>query len=558
MNQDETRLKVALLIESEVASVYTYEFAQWAQNQDRLLLSHLICHPQKPRLTWITKLLNCFRPNNFICLLRRGLFILITELENRRLNRSSAFKNHTQLYNLINLVPTMIFLAPEVSSGSTYSYSARDILLVKSLNLDLIIASGTHRTPHGAILSAAKFGVISVQYGGNETNRHAPPGFFEVYQKQDATQFAVIRLAEDRDGGDVFIRGCFPTKHFYLLNQASLYKKATYYLMRFLREMAVNRTLPQMIEFQTDVAVSFTIPNLTDQFIYVSTQLASIVTKHASRLFNREQRWGIAFARTDWCTLAFHLSQRITNPPNHFLADPFVITEGDRDFCFVEDYNYKERRAAIAVYELKEKNATRLGQAIVEPFHLSFPYLFQYKNKLYMCPESCERGDIRLYECVHFPLQWKLHKIIMKNVVAVDTMIFEYEGLWWLFTNIDPVRVVDCCSELFIFYSESPLGDNWIPHQKNPVIFDSSKARNGGLLFHMGSIYRVGQNQAFDQYGKSFSINKIDILTKHDYSESASFVVEPNFFSGLRGTHHFHSNNRVSAFDYVAFDRISR
>jgi hypothetical protein len=558
MHQDEKRLKVALLIESEVASVYMYEFAQWAQNHDHLLVSHLICHLQKPRLKWCARPLECFRPNILMRFLKRGLLTLITKLENRRLKRSSAFKNHCQLYNLTNLVPAVIFLAPEVPYRSTYSYSASDILLVKSLNLDLIIAYGTHRTPHGAILSAARFGVISVQYGGNETKRHAPPGFFEVYHKQDATQFAVLRLAEDRDGGDAFIRGCFPTKHFYLLNQASLYKKATYYLMRILSEIAVTRTLPQIIAFQTDIAMSFTIPKVTDQVIYVSTQIASIVTKHASRLLNREQRWGIAFARSDWCKLAFHQSRRITNLPNHFLADPFVITESNRDFCFVEDYDYKARRASIAVYELKENTATRLGQAIVEPFHLSFPYLFQYKNKLYMCPESCERGDIRLYECVHFPLQWKLHKIIMKNVVAVDTMIFEYEGLWWLFTNIDPVRVVDCCSELFIFYSENPLGDDWIPHQRNPVIFDSSKARNGGLLRHKGSIYRVGQNQGFDQYGKSFSVNKIDILTKHDYSERVSFVVEPNFFSGLKGTHHFHSNNRVSAFDYVALDRINR
>jgi hypothetical protein len=45
--------------------------------------------------------------------------------------------------------------------------------------------------------------------------------------------------------------------------------------------------------------------------------------------------------------------------------DPFVVTEGGRDFCFVEDYDYRKRNGCISVYELKAKTAERLGEAIV-------------------------------------------------------------------------------------------------------------------------------------------------------------------------------------------------
>ena len=138
----------------------------------------------------------------------------------------------------------------------------------------------------------------------------------------------------------------------------------------------------------------------------------------------------------------------------------------------------------------------------------------------------------------------------MDNVVASDSMIFEKDGSWWLFTNIDPVEA-DCCSELYIFFSESPLGDAWTPHPKNPIFIDSLKARNGGLLFHRGSIYRVGQKQGFGRYGKSTSINRIDVLTKEEYSETQICHVEPNFFPEIIGTHHFHSNDGVCVFDYV-------
>ena len=31
-----------------------------------------------------------------------------------------------------------------------------------------------------------------------------------------------------------------------------------------------------------------------------------------------------------------------------------------------------------------------------EPFHLSFPYLFEHDGALFMCPETSENRDIRI------------------------------------------------------------------------------------------------------------------------------------------------------------------
>jgi hypothetical protein len=248
---------------------------------------------------------------------------------------------------------------------------------------------------------------------------------------------------------------------------------------------------------------------------------------------------------------------RIKNPPNHFLADPFVITEAGRDYCFVEDYNFKIERACISVYEIEEKKAVRLGEAIAEPFHMSFPYLFRFKSKLYMVPETYENKDIRLYECVKFPLEWKLCKLIMSGISAVDTMIFEHGGLWWLFTNIAlSSSDNEHCSELSIFYSENPLSENWRPHLKNPVIVDPTKARNAGILFGKDNIYRVSQRYGFTQYGKGFSINKICLLTASSYEEQQISLVEPNYFDKIIGTHHLHCRDNISVFDYVEKSRI--
>ena len=46
----------------------------------------------------------------------------------------------------------------------------------------------------------------------------------------------------------------------------------------------------------------------------------------------------------------------------------------------------------------------------------------------------------------------------------------------------------------------------------NSVIFDSRKARNGGIFFNKGDIYRVNQVQTPETYGYSLKINLIKNL----------------------------------------------
>ena len=68
-----------------------------------------------------------------------------------------------------------------------------------------------------------------------------------------------------------------------------------------------------------------------------------------------------------------------------------------------------------------------------------------------MCPETHEKNEIRVYKCLEFPFKWSFHVTLMRNVDAADTMIFEREDGWWLFTNLDKSPVGDHNSQLHIF-----------------------------------------------------------------------------------------------------------
>ena len=101
----------------------------------------------------------------------------------------------------------------------------------------------------------------------------------------------------------------------------------------------------------------------------------------------------------------------------------------------------------------------------------------------------------------------------MKNVNAADTLIIRKDNIWFMLTNICSAGLGDHNSELHIYYSESLKSNQWKPIASgNPVIFDSLKARNGGMFYFDDTLYRVNQTQGNFLYGKSFGINKVKTL----------------------------------------------
>ena len=100
-----------------------------------------------------------------------------------------------------------------------------------------------------------------------------------------------------------------------------------------------------------------------------------------------------------------------------------------------------------------------------------------------MCPETVEKNEIRLYQSIEFPNKWEFKMTLIKNIKAVDTLIFLKDETWWLITSTSNTNDGDY-SELKIYFSdEGPLSDKWVAHKSNPIYVDPEKGRNGGILF---------------------------------------------------------------------------
>ena len=163
-----------------------------------------------------------------------------------------------------------------------------------------------------------------------------------------------------------------------------------------------------------------------------------------------------------------------------FLADPFGLWRDGRLYVFVETYDYRVRIGAIEVL-VYDAALTLVDRRPVlnEPWHLSYPLVFEAEGETWMLPEAHRSNRLTLYRSVDFPTRWEPAHVIALDHVAVDATPLFHDRRWWLFyTSAD--REPDKMRALHVAYADRLAGP-WTPHPQNPVRVDIASARPGGL-----------------------------------------------------------------------------
>lgn len=550
-------LKIGLLLDSPHSDQYVYELALWAKSQTNISISHLLLHP-RPRDSKLGGLATLFPKQGVYLSLSKLVFRLISSAEKLYLKRSGLHSDHYQVFDLSKLVDEVLTISPIVSkSGFVYRFSGEDIEKIKALDLDLLIRCGSG-IMRGDILHATRFGIISFHHGDNRINRGGPAGFWECYYEWPQTGFIIQRLTEELDAGEVLVRGSFGTRYIYSLNQAELRKKSNSHLKNLLNRIALTGKLPPVEN--TPVPYSGTLfqnpPRLHQSIAYAFKVMKRILIKVIAKILRLKERWGISLLSGNWVKAEFWRSTEVKPPRGRFWADPFLYSHHGKTFCFVEDFIYKTNRGHITALEIVGTKVVERGIAVKEPFHLSFPYLFQYQGGLYMCPESSESRQIRIYRCTEFPLKWELQSVVMENVSAADTLLFEKGGKWWMLTSMDQSGTGDHCSELYLFSADSPLHTSWAPHPQNPIRIDACGGRNAGLIVDGEKFFRLAQRQGFDQYGQGLLVYEIKMISESMFAEELVSEIKPTFRRGLRGTHHLSTDGKTTVIDHVSYSPI--
>jgi len=242
----------------------------------------------------------------------------------------------------------------------------------------------------------------------------------------------------------------------------------------------------------------------------------------------------------------------IVPPPDRYWADPFLIVKENRYYAFTEEKIYETGLGRIACLELDTNGALLSNQTVLEcPYHISYPFLFEYQGQLYMLPETAGNRTLEIYRCTHFPDQWEFVQNLMQDVYAVDATLFEHDGKWWLFANIKQGEKGSSLSQLFLFWADNPLSKNWTPHPLNPVVNDARTARPGGYIFsHNGNLIRPSQDNSI-RYGKALNFNHIIKLSETEYEEECEIRFEPPPRTKILATHTFNQSGEITIIDAV-------
>jgi len=242
-------------------------------------------------------------------------------------------------------------------------------------------------------------------------------------------------------------------------------------------------------------------------------------------------------------------ANNVVDVETEYVADPFLTYENGTYFLFFEILNANTDQGDIALATSNDGLNWSYGQVVLdEPFHLSYPYVFKWKNEYYMIPESSQDQSIRLYKADNFPYHWSFVKILLEGEEYVDNTIFHYDNMWWLFAGTISNDV------LRLYYSDNPLG-SWTEHPKSPIIEgDANIARPGGNVVVFDSrIVRYAQD-CDPYYGNQVWAFEITTLTTKDYKEHrvGSRPILKGFDNwNTRGMHQI-SPHRVSEHRWIA------
>lgn len=222
-------------------------------------------------------------------------------------------------------------------------------------------------------------------------------------------------------------------------------------------------------------------------------------------------------------------------------ADPFLLEHQGAQYLFYETYAQGGQRAQIGVGRLDGNRLEKLGIALDCEYHLSYPFVFEHGGDVFMMPETNQARRLEIWRCVDFPLKWERYSTAFEGMSLADSTLTKYKGRWWLFTNLSHFHAYeDHCSELHIFEVDGPSLRKIVPHRRNPVVIDSTLARNAGRMFERnGRLFRPSQHNAYGIYGYGLNIMEIDELDLDHYKEHCVRTIIPNFKPGIIGCHHF-------------------
>ncbi|MEN9337589.1 MAG: hypothetical protein RLZZ500_2576 [Bacteroidota bacterium] len=325
--------------------------------------------------------------------------------------------------------------------------------------------------------------ILSLHHGDMYSNRGGPAGFWEIIFHQHETSVSLQKLTNELDKGDLLAQYHCRTINFsFVLNQCNVYSVSSRVFDCYFK---YAKRVPRPIEV---TPILLTIPSFRSICLYYLRILSNICFK----ITTLNQKWVVCVEQNGKRSV-------INSKDNSWYADPFFL---DDDTIVVEKYLNKKRKGILVSVNLNTLEETHI---LEEDFHLSHPFVFREKSRVFIIPESLGGGSVKLYELRDHGMFFIKDLLIGR---FVDTLVLKVDGGYYLLTtHVD----LGFNEEKRLFFSKDLLTMPFIEKLDFQPITNLCYSRSAGVFTLEGDrIINYCQN-SYPFYGRSINICEINL-----------------------------------------------
>jgi hypothetical protein len=457
-------------------------------------------------------------------------------------------------------INTPIIKLKPIVSGERISFTPEDLDRLKSFHADLFFDFSSELFS-GEILRISQYGIWSLNFSNIYSSCFEPAGFWEWFYKKQDTGVTVFRMGEIVEKNEIIARAITETYYVsYRRNQTLILSKTIELVIELVNKLAkyghtkTLRKSPPINSTPLKYLKDFnkypgTIRSVEAFLILISRAIKRVIKKSFFIY-----QWAIFFELSDDQKPSFNF-QKFTSlipPKDRFWADPFVVSENNKHYIFIEELIMKTDKGHLSCIVLDEKGKIVESKVILDkPYHLSYPFVFQHQNKWYMIPESSANMTVDLYECEEFPFNWRFKRTLISNIKVVDATIHFYENRYWLFCAAKERKSSSPNVDMHIYYSDDCIDGEWIPHTENPVVSDPYSARSAGKLFYFNQDLCRPSQICVPRYGYGMVFNRIIELSKNTYIEEPITTKLPQWRKDIIAQHTINFTDKITVIDVL-------
>lgn len=441
-------------------------------------------------------------------------------------------------------------------SSDTYELSEEGMAAIRNYALDVVLHLECDSEKENPInpqnFNSVRYGVWS--YYSDNSHRLSPSLFWQMVKKKSTCRLILQKQSNGTSPDEIMYAsyGSIVSNLWLSQNRAAVYRKAPAITVRALRQIytSSDRRLNDRQPARISGPPAHQVPLNHQMLPFLSRLALEILKNKFLRRFMVEQ-WFLAFRKTRDTLSDIPSTQGFTPffPTSEAsYADPFSFRFNGRDYIFFESIDHNVRKGQISYIAFDDEGRPQSPRlALSSNYHLSYPFIFEWKGEAYMIPEASASRSVKLYKANAFPDGWTFVCDLLTDVCAVDSTVLEHDKVWYMFTNISESGG-SANDELFLFTAQSPLGP-WKPHPMNPVKSDVRSARQAGRIFRRnGKLLRPAQDCSV-RYGYAIQFCEITLLSETEYEERIIGKIEASWMTGLTGTHTYNKTETLEVID---------